>query len=57
VIHGDTFVCQFFDGKEEHFRLIGVDTPESRRNQKGEKDSQRRVQDIEPINYSGKESI
>src|ERR1700739_944874 len=54
VIDGDTFVCQFSDGKEEHIRLIGVDTPESKRNEKAEKDSQRTGQDIETIITQGK---
>src|ERR1700758_4709011 len=54
VIDGDTFVCQFSDGKEEHIRLIGVDTPESRRNEKAERDSQRTGKDIETIIAQGK---
>jgi micrococcal nuclease len=56
VIDGDTFVCRFSDGKEEHIRLIGVDAPELRRNQKGEKDSERRGQDISTILAQGKKA-
>jgi micrococcal nuclease len=56
VIDGDTFVCQFSDGKEEHIRLIGVDAPESRRNEKAERDSQRTGQDIETIIAQGKKA-
>ena len=56
VIDGDTFVCQFSDGKEERIRLIGVDAPESRRNQKGEKDSERSGQDIDTVITQGKKA-
>ncbi len=49
VIDGDTFICQFLDGKEEQIRLIGIDTPESKRNKKAERDSERTKQDIETI--------
>ncbi len=56
VIDGDTFVCQFSDGKEEHIRLIGVDAPESRRNTKVERDSERSGQDISTITAQGKKA-
>jgi micrococcal nuclease len=54
VIDGDSFVCQFSDGKEEHIRLIGIDAPESRRNPKAERDSERSGQDIKTIITLGK---
>ncbi len=56
VIDGDTFFCQFSDGKEEHIRLIGIDTPESRRNPKAERDSERTGEDIETIITQGKKA-
>ena len=56
VIDGETFVCQFADGKEEHIRLIGVDTPESKRNEKAERDASRTGQDIETIIAQGKKA-
>jgi micrococcal nuclease len=49
VIDGDTFVCQFSDGKEEHIRLIGVDAPKSERNRKTEGNSEKSGQNIETI--------
>lgn len=56
VIDGDTFVCQFSDGKEEHIGLIGVDTPEARINPKAERDAERSGQDIDTIISLGKKA-
>jgi micrococcal nuclease len=56
VIDGDTFVCQFSDGKEEHIRLIGVDAPESRRNEKAKSDSERTGEDLNTLITQGKEA-
>lgn len=56
VIDGDTFVCQFSDGKEEHIRLIEVDTPESRRNEKAKRDASRSGRDISTIIAQGKKA-
>jgi len=56
VIDGETFLCQFADGKEEHIRLIGVDTPESKRNEKAERDASRTGRDIETIIAQGKKA-
>lgn len=56
VIDGDTFVCWFSEGKEEHVRLIGVDTPESSPNEKALRDSRRTEEAIETIIAKGKEA-
>ena len=49
VIDGDTFEIE----TGEHVRLIGVDTPESRNNQKARRDSARTHKDIQTIIQMG----
>lgn len=53
VVDGDTLLV-VYDGVEEYVRLIGVDTPESRRNKKAKKDAARLGVDIEVIIARGK---
>lgn len=55
VVDGDTFVI-FVDGREEKVRLIGVDTPESRANEKAGKDSKRSGKDLQSIMAQGKQA-
>jgi len=52
VIDGDTL--KLTNG--ERVRLIGIDTPESKPNDKAKRDSERTGQDIETINKMGKEA-
>jgi micrococcal nuclease len=54
VIDGDTFTCTLKDGEEIKVRLIGVDTPESRVNQKLERDVQKSGLQREEILRMGK---
>jgi micrococcal nuclease len=53
VIDGDTLKV-FYLGGEVSIRLIGIDTPESRVNNKAKKDAKRSEQDIEIIIAMGK---
>ena len=41
VYDGDTFRCRLEDGEEVRVRLIGIDTPEKRKNRKLMRDSKR----------------
>jgi micrococcal nuclease len=56
VVDGDTFVCNLDNGVEERVRLIGVDTPESKRNQKAERDSRKTGESLDTIVALGKKS-
>ncbi len=56
VTDGDTFKCELSGGKEESIRLIGIDTPESRRNSKAKRDSEETGQDLDTIVTLGKKS-
>ncbi len=56
VYDGDTFKCRFENGEEVRVRLIGVDTPESRRNKKAYRDARRQGISVEEIIYMGKKA-
>lgn len=53
VIDGDTIKIMY-DGKKQSIRLIGIDTPESKKNSKAFKDSRRSGRDINAIVSQGK---
>jgi micrococcal nuclease len=53
VVDGDTLKVRYW-GKEESIRLIGIDTPESRFNNKAKRDAKRSGQDIKTITSMGK---
>lgn len=53
VIDGDTLKIMF-NGKKQSIRLIGIDTPESKKNSKAFKDSARSAKDIDAIVSQGK---
>lgn len=53
VIDGDTIKIMY-DGKKQSIRLIGIDTPESKKNSKAFKDSRRSSRDINAIVSQGK---
>lgn len=55
VIDGDTLKVEI-QGQKESVRMIGIDTPESRRNKKAMKDAGRSGQDVETITAMGKEA-
>ena len=55
VVDGDT-IKVVRDGKKETVRLIGVDTPESKKNKKAKRDVIRSKKDIDTITELGKES-
>lgn len=55
VVDGDTIKVNLLD-KRENIRLIGVDTPESRNNQKAQKDAKRTKHDIKVILSQGKKA-
>lgn len=55
VVDGDTFEIMYH-GQHERIRLIGIDTPESRRNIKAERDANRSRDDIKTIVSHGKEA-
>ncbi len=55
VVDGDTLLVNY-KGKEEHIRLIGIDTPESRPNKKGKSDAQRSGEDLKVIISQGKKA-
>jgi len=55
VVDGDTLKV-FYEGQKESIRLIGIDTPESRKNKKAHKDAERSGEDIEAITSMGKEA-
>ncbi len=54
VYDGDTFKCRLENGEEVRVRLIGVDTPESRRNKKAYRDAHRSDKSVEEILRLGK---
>jgi micrococcal nuclease len=56
VTDGDTFKCRLSKGKEESIRLIGVDTPESKINEKAKRDAERSGQDLGTIVSFGKKA-
>ena len=53
IVDGDTYHI-IYDGREESVRLIGIDTPESRRNAKAKKDASRSGDDLDKIVEMGK---
>ena len=55
VVDGDTFEITYY-GQHERIRLIGIDTPESRKNIKAERDANRSGEDIKTIVSQGKEA-
>jgi micrococcal nuclease len=55
VVDGDTLKI-IYQGEEESVRLIGIDTPESKRNKKARKDAGRSGKDVEQITAMGKEA-
>ncbi len=56
VYDGDTFKCRLKSGEEVKVRLIGVDTPESRKNRKAYRDARRSGMDIEEIIEMGRKA-
>jgi len=56
VIDGDTIVVTTSEGKSETVELIGIDTPESKPNDKAKRDSKRTGKDLETINKMGQEA-
>jgi len=57
VIDGNTIQVSYFNRKQfEKIRLIGIDTPESRDNDKARRDSERTGQDLETINKMRQEA-
>jgi micrococcal nuclease len=55
VVDGDTLKI-IYQGQEESLRLIGIDTPESKKNKKAYKDAGRSGKDIEQITAMGKKA-
>jgi micrococcal nuclease len=55
VVDGDTLKVNY-KGKEESVRLIGIDAPESRPNEKAKNDAQRSGEDLKTITAMGKET-
>lgn len=55
VIDGDTLKIEV-QGQKENIRLIGIDTPESKKNKKAMKDSGRSGKDVKVITKMGKEA-
>ena len=55
IIDGDTVVVRVL-GKKEHVRLIGIDAPESRDNQRARRAAEREGRDLETILSYGKRS-
>ncbi len=56
VYDGDTFKCRLESGEEVKVRLIGVDTPESRRNRKAYRDAERSGKSVEEIVRLGRKA-
>jgi len=54
VYDGDTFKCKLENGEEVKVRLIGIDTPESRRNRKAYRDAEKSGKSVEDIVRLGK---
>ncbi len=55
VVDGDTVKVKC-EGREESVRLIGIDAPESKPNEKAKRDAQRSGQDLKTIIAMGKEA-
>lgn len=55
VVDGDTLKIKY-EGREESIRLIGIDAPESKANEKAKRDAQRSGQDLKTIIAMGKEA-
>jgi endonuclease YncB( thermonuclease family) len=55
VIDGDTLKVKT-QGYKENIRLIGVDTPEGRKNKKALKDADRSGEDVRTITKMGKQA-
>ncbi len=55
VVDGDTIKI-LYQGQKESIRLIGIDTPECRINQKALRDADRSHEDIQKITSMGKEA-
>lgn len=55
VVDGDTLTVEM-NGQQEAVRLIGIDTPESKNNNKARKDAVKTHHDIEAITAMGKEA-
>ena len=53
VVDGDTLKINYM-GKEENLRLIGIDTPESKPNQKAREDAERTGEALKTITAQGK---
>jgi len=53
IYDGDTYLVEW-NGKKEHLRLIGIDTPESKQNRKAKRDAARSGEDISFIVDEGK---
>ena len=56
VYDGDTFRCKLENGEEIKVRLIGIDTPESRRNRKAYRDAEKSGKSVEEIVRLGKKA-
>ena len=56
VYDGDTFKCRLDNGEEVKVRLIGIDTPESRRNRKAYRDAEKEGKSVEEIVRLGKKA-
>lgn len=56
VYDGDTFKCRLESGEEVKVRLIGIDTPESRRNKKAYRDAEKSGRSVEEIIRLGKKA-
>ena len=56
VYDGDTFKCRLKSGEEVKVRLIGIDTPESRRNRKAYRDARRSGRSVEEIVRLGRKA-
>lgn len=56
VYDGDTFKCRLDTGEEVKVRLIGIDTPESRRNRKAYRDAERSGKSVEEIVRLGRKA-
>ncbi|MFN3598912.1 MAG: thermonuclease family protein [Aquificaceae bacterium] len=54
VVDGDTFHCILSNGEEVKVRLIGVDTPESKANEKARRDAEKSGKSVEEIVKMGK---
>ncbi len=54
VVDGDTFHCILSNGEQVKVRLIGVDTPESKANEKARRDAEKSGKSVEEIVKMGK---